>query len=133
MAHFGYTPEQWNKMVAVGKRHLEAVAARRDATDYTTLCRVLEAEAGVRIEPHDHALPHVLGDIARRSHGEYGLVLTALVHYKGGSEAGTGFYAICQELGALRAGTLSADEKVTFQVRHTTALHDRFAGPARGT
>ena len=88
MSYFNFTPEQWRRMVERGTRFLEGVAAKRRSTDYTDLCRDLEAEDDIQIEPHDHALPHLLGEIARQSYKKCGLVLTALVLYKNGTEAG---------------------------------------------
>jgi hypothetical protein len=113
-------------VIAAGTACLADVARAEKTTDYTALCQAIEARFALSIEPHDHALPHVLGAIAKGSHRDHGVVITALVLYRGGSEAGAGFYEICQELGALRAGSLSAMDKTIFQAEHSRAVFDAY-------
>lgn len=127
-AHFGYTAEQWQDMVDVGLSHLEDLASSGGNTDYTTFCSEVSRRAGTSPQPGDHALAFLLGDIARRSFDDRGVVVTALVHYKdAGFSPGPGFYGICQELGLLEAGTLTEDQKMEFLVRHQRELEARYS------
>jgi len=122
-AHFGYSPHDWEAMIDAGVVYLEQLASRRSHCDYTTFCRQVRATAGIAPEPGDHALASLLGEIARRSYDERSVVVTAIVHYKDqGFAPGPGFYAICQELGLLPAGTLSDDVKLAFLVQHQRDL-----------
>lgn len=124
---YGYTEEEWQRLVAVGYDFLAQRAGQKRDTSYTELSAILRSRGHVSIEPHDHALPHVLGDIATRSYKERGVVLTALVRYVDDTRAGDGFFVIAQELGALRPGKLTADEKLVFHVEHFKQVLDAYA------
>src|SRR5689334_19118309 len=60
---------------------------------------------------------HLLGLIvAERNRPVTGLMISALVIYLDGNDAGTGFYKLAQDLGELPPGTLSAHVKEQFWV-----------------
>lgn len=127
-ARFGYSAEQWQQMVDAGLAYLEGLASSGGNTDYTTFCSEVGRRAGTSPQPGDHALAFLLGDIARRSFDDRGVVVTALVHYKdAGFSPGPGFYGICQELGLLQAGTLTENQKMDFLVRHQRELEAKYS------
>lgn len=124
---FGYPIGQWGDMVDAGLANLEALAARGGHTDYSTFCLEVARLAGTCPQPGDHALAYLLGDIARASYDSRGVVITALVHYKGGGyEPGPGFYSICQDLGLLPEGTLTEDDKLVFLATHQRTIDDAY-------
>ena len=55
-----------------------------------------------------------------------GLMISALVHYQGGSDPDPGFYGLAQELRLLAEGRLTADEKMTFHFQQITAVHEHY-------
>lgn len=115
---YGYTGAEWKRLVGVGYDFLVQRASQERDTSYTELCAILRSRGHVHIEPHDHALPHLLGDIATRSYKERGVALTALVRYVDDTKAGDGFFVIAQDLGLLKPGRLTPDEKLVFHVAH---------------
>jgi len=54
--------------------------------------------------------------VAERNRPVTGLMISALVIYLDGNDAGTGFYKLAQDLGELPPGTLSAHVKEQFWV-----------------
>lgn len=131
-SRFAYSAEHWERLVDEGLAHLERLASRRQHTDYTSFCRDVSERVGAAPQPGDHSLALLLGDIARRSFDDKGVVVTALVHYKNsGFSPGPGFYGICQELGLLRQGDLTEDERTEFLVSHQKELESIY-GRRRG-
>jgi hypothetical protein len=124
--YFGYGPETWDAMIDAGYAYLCDLASRSADTDYTKLCQELHQRTGAVIEPHDYALAHVLGDIGRRSYDQHGVVVTVLVHYKGGTDPGPGFFSLCQQLKLLPLGTVGADTKLMFHAAHVHAVFDAY-------
>jgi hypothetical protein len=130
--YFGYTRDAWEAMVDAGHAYLTELAAREADTDYTTFCQEVKRRSGHTVEPGDHALAYVLGAIGTRTFEEKGVVVTVVVHYKGGSDPGPGFFGLCQELGILDKGALGEDTKLAFFAQHTRAVFDAYRRPRRG-
>jgi hypothetical protein len=67
---------------------------------------------------------HLLGLIVReRNRPVTGLMISALVVYIDGNDAGSGFYKLAQDLGELPPGTLSPRVKEEFWVGQVKALY----------
>jgi hypothetical protein len=75
------------------------------------------------------AMGHLLGLIVtERNRPQTGLMLSALVLYIDGNDAGPGFYKLAQELGELPPGTLSPRTKENFwigQIKSLYAYYDK--------
>jgi len=70
------------------------------------------------------AMGHLLGLIVvERNRPVTGLMISALVIYLGGNDAGPGFYGLAQDLAELPPGALSLHAKDEFWVRQVKALH----------
>ena len=129
---FGYEADAWEGMVHHGTGYLERVCASGRTTDYTTFCAELGKRVGHCPQPGDHSLTYLLGDIGRRSYDERGVVITAVVHYKGaGYNPGPGFFTLCQELGLLPSGSLPDRQKDEFLVRHHNELQAAYGDRRR--
>ena len=127
---YGYTEEQWDAMRAQGLAYLEELARDRRDTDYSTFCAEVRRRAGVAPEPHDHALPHLLGAIGTRSYEDRQVIITALIHDKGGNEPGPGFYELAEQLRALNREQnpwIARELREVFWVRHVGECHEAYA------
>lgn len=132
--YYGYTEEQWEAMEHHGFAFLAGLARDRRDTDYSTFCRELRRRAGVAPDPHDHALRTLLGRIATRSYEDKQVVITALIHYKGGSEPGPGFYEVSERLRKANAMTdwrIPQERRLEFWVGQVQAAQRAYAAPER--
>lgn len=69
------------------------------------------------------AMGHLLGLIVQeRNRPVTGLMISALVIYLDGNDAGTGFYKLAQDLGELPPGSLSAAVKDKFWTEQVSQL-----------
>jgi hypothetical protein len=129
---FGYTAAQWDALVDTGREFLETLARRQAGCSYTEFCDEVNRHTGLTLQPHDHALPHVLGQIGSATWDDRGVVVTAIVHYKyGGFEAGPGFFSLCQELELLPKRTPSEDERLVFHAAHVTKVYEAYRPAGR--
>ncbi|WP_228032316.1 hypothetical protein [Mycolicibacterium sp. P9-22] len=76
------------------------------------------------------AVGTLLGDAVRRSIGDSGVMLSAIVVYIDRNDAGTGFFKFAVDLGLLPK-TATADDKLAFWSQQVKAVHDRYARPVR--
>lgn len=125
--HYGFTDEQWVAMERHGLDYLEELAREGRDTDYSTFCAAVRGRAGVAPDPHDHSLPELLRRVGTRSYEDRGVILTALIHYKGGNEPGPGFYELAERLRALNNQPdprIAAETRERFWVHQVAACHN---------
>jgi hypothetical protein len=126
---FGRDEAEWDLLMEAGEAFLVERAHLGRLTSYTELNAVLERRAGLRrfdfeLQADRAAMGHLLGLIVvERNRPVTGLMISALVIYLGGNDAGTGFYKLGQNLGDLPPGTLSLRVKEEFWVGQVKALH----------
>jgi hypothetical protein len=126
---FGRDQADWDLLAEAGEVFLIERARLGRLTSYTELNAALERRAGLRrfdfaLQAERTAMGHLLGLIVvERNRPVTGLVISALVIYLGGNDAGPGFYKLAQELGELPPGALSARVKEEFWVGQVKALH----------
>jgi hypothetical protein len=124
---YGYSADDWEELLRSGLDELREVARRRTLTSYTDLAGALVDRTGLEIRAHDHAFPHLLGQIATREVEAGGPLLSALCIYKGGNEPGEGFYAIARHHGRVPAWPLNRAQKEKVWVDEVSAAYARYA------
>lgn len=126
---FGRDEAEWDLLAAAGEAFLIERARLGRMTSYTELNAALERRTGARrfdfeLQAERAAMGHLLGLIVtERNRPVTGLMISALVIYLDGNDAGTGFYKLAQDLGELPPGALSARVKERFWVRQVEELH----------
>jgi hypothetical protein len=126
---FGRDQADWDQLAAAGEAFLIERAGLGRLTSYTELNASLERRTGLRrfdfgLQAERAAMGHLLGLIvAERNRPVTGLMISALVIYLDGNDAGAGFYKLAQDLGELPLGTLSARVKEQFWVSQVKKTH----------
>lgn len=103
---YGRDNETWAKLTEAGLEFLIERARLKRTTSYTELNTVLEQRTGLPgfdFERSDEraATGHLLGEIVKVNHPESNLMISALVIYLNGNDAGTDFYNLAADLGLL--------------------------------
>lgn len=131
---FGRSDDEWDAIVADTQGFLVDQARLRRVTSYTDVNKAIAA-AGHK--PFDfsaqsdrNAVGAVLGDVVKRTIGDTGVMLSAIVAYIDRNDAGPGFYNLAVQLGLL-PNTATADDKLTFWSSQVAKLHDLYAKPRR--
>ncbi len=75
------------------------------------------------------AMGAILGDAVKRTIGDTGVMLSAIVAYIDRNDAGPGFYNLATHLGLL-PNTATADDKLVFWSSQVAKVHELYA-PAR--
>lgn len=126
---FGRDEADWDVLAAAGEGFLVERARLGRLTSYTELNTALERRTGIRgfdfgLQAERAAMGHLLGLIVReRNRPVTGLMISALVVYIDGNDAGSGFYKLAQDLGLLPPGTLSPRIKEEFWISQVKALY----------
>lgn len=126
---FGRDQAGWDLLVEAGEAFLIERARLGRLTSYTELNATLEHRTGLRcfdfqLQAERAAMGHLLGLIVvERNRLVTGLMISALVIYLGGNDAGSGFYKLAQDLGQLSPGSLSSRVKEEFWVGQVKALY----------
>jgi hypothetical protein len=126
---YGRDEADWDLLAAVGEKFLIERARLGRFTSYTELNTTLEQRTGLRrfdfeLAAERAAMGHLLGLIVvERNRPVTGLMISALVIYLDGNDAGSGFYKLAQDLGELPPGALSPRAKEQFWIRQAKALH----------
>jgi hypothetical protein len=126
---FGRDEADWDTLAAAGEDFLIERARLGRYTSYTELNAALERRTGLRrfefeLQADRAAMGHLLGLIVtERNRPATGLMISALVLYIDGNDAGPGFYKLAQELGGLPPGTLSPQAKEKFWIGQIKALY----------
>ena len=129
---FGRTAEDWDVLTEAGLGFLVERAKLRRTTTYTELNSVLVQRTG--LPPFDfesEAGRAAMGELLRRIvtsaaetyPGFEKLMISCLVIYLNGNDAGSGFYALAQDKDLLRRG----DDRTTFWVGQVKGVYDYFA------
>lgn len=128
---YGREESEWEELVTTTREILEEVARRRAMTDYSSLNTELATRTGLRSfdfasEADRAAMGRLLGRVVQETLPETGLMLSALVHYLGGNDAGAGFYGLAVQLGLLPAKP-SREAKERFWVSQVSEVHEHYA------
>lgn len=129
---FGRDQTDWDLLAEAGEAFLVERARLGRLTSYTELNATLERRTGLRrfdfgLQADRAAMGHLLGLIVvERNRPVTGLMISALVIYLDGNDAGSGFYKLAQDLGELPPGALSSRVKEEFWVGQVKALHARY-------
>lgn len=126
---FGRDESDWDVLASAGEEFLTECARLGRCTSYTELNAALIRRTGLRgfdfeSQAERAAMGHLLGLIVReRNRPSTGLMISALVLYVDGNDAGSGFYKLAQELRELPPGALAPAVKETFWVKQMNALY----------
>jgi hypothetical protein len=128
MTHYGRSADEWAALEDAGWEFLVSQARLRQPTSYSEMNEVLAQRTGVRkfdfnLDSERAAMGELLGWLSERSITEANVMISALVHYLGGNDAGSGFYHLAQEKALLQAPA-SADQKLTFWIGQIKACYD---------
>lgn len=131
MSKFGREDDEWDKLIDAGHAFLIERARLKEFTHYTELNTVLATRTGVRAfdfsQDRDRAgMGHLLWLIVERDVHKTGLMLSALVRYRDGNDAGTGFYKYATELGLLPPNA-GPHERERFWLGQVDAIHRHYA------
>jgi hypothetical protein len=136
---FGRDQLDWDLLAESGEEFLIERARLERLTSYTELNAVLERRTGLRrfdfeSQAERTAMGHLLGLIVvERNRPVTRLMISALVVYLDGNDAGSGFYKLAQDLGELSPGKLSANVKEQFWVGQVKALYAHYHARSSGT
>lgn len=126
---FGRDEADWDVLASAGEEFLIERARLRKTTSYTELNTTLERRTGIRgfqfgQQAERAAMGHLLGLIVtERNRPVTRLMISALVIYLGGNDAGTGFYKLAQDLGELPPGALSPRVREQFWIGQLNAIY----------
>src|SRR5258708_25147890 len=136
VALYGRDELVWYRLADAGLGFLIERARLGKLTSYTELNATLIRRTGLpgfdfsRADERA-AMGHLLYMIVELNRPTTDLMISALVSYLDANDAGSGFYALAQDLGRL-ARKASAEEKLEFWVGQVQALHDYYS-PERRT
>jgi hypothetical protein len=127
MMTFGRDQTDWDLLAEAGEEFLIERARLGKFTSYTEMNATLERRTGLRrfdfnMQADRAAMGHLLGLIVERNRPVTGLMISALVIYLDGNDAGSGFYKFAQDLGELPPDALSARVKEAFWIGQVKAL-----------
>jgi hypothetical protein len=131
LALYGRDDLVWDQLVDAGLAFLIERARLRKLTSYTEMDATLVRRTGLpgfdfsRADERA-AMGHLLYLIVELNRPTTNLMISALVSYLGGNDAGSGFYAYAQELGLLPR-IASAEQKLDFWVSQVKAIHDYYS------
>jgi hypothetical protein len=126
---FGRDQSDWDVLAEAGEAFLIERARLGRLTSYTELNATLGRRTGLRrfdfeLQAERTAMGHLLGLIVvERNRPVTGLMISALVIYLDGNDAGSGFYKLAQDLGELPPGALSSHVREQFWVGQVKALY----------
>jgi hypothetical protein len=131
MARHGRSNDEWDLLVNAGHDLLIEVARSKGMTSYTKLSNKLAEETGARRFDFDQpseraAIGELLGLIVERDLPVSRAMISALVLYSDGTDAGPGFYKLAKELDLLPAGS-SKLECTKFWVDQVQGVYDHYA------
>jgi hypothetical protein len=133
---FGRDDLEWDRLVEAGTAFLVERARLGSTTTYTEMDAELVRRTGLRrfdfsqVEERA-AIGELLGrivrsDIDQTAYADGPLMLSALVIYLNGNDAGTGFYALATDLGLLSPGA-SKEARERFWVGQVKMLQDHYS------
>lgn len=131
-SYYGRTPEEWESLTAATVRFLGERARLRRTTTYTELNAVLMNRTGLRPfdfgqESERAAMGELLGRSVEQAAislpGFDKLMISSLVIYLNGNDAGSGFYALAISKGLFSRGA----DKLAFWTEQLNGVHAYFA------
>lgn len=131
MNKYGRDEGTWDQLIEAGLEFLIERARLGGTTSYTELNTELELRTGLPgfdfgRQDGRSAMGHLLGRIVERNLPETQLMISALVIYLDGNDAGGGFYGLAADLGLLPRNASRA-QKDAFWVRQVTGLHNYYS------
>lgn len=131
VALYGRDDLVWDQLVDAGLAFLIERARLRKLTSYTEMDATLVRRTGLQGFDFSRAderaaMGHLLYLIVELNRPATNLMISALVSYLGGNDAGSGFYAYAQELGLLPRNA-SAEQRLDFWVSQVQAIHDYYS------
>ncbi|MGB3411190.1 MAG: hypothetical protein WBA45_08320 [Microthrixaceae bacterium] len=133
--HYGRSEADWNELARDGLAYLKERARLGRTTSYTEMNAVLSRRTSQ--PPFDFssdadraAMGYLLGRIVEADRPESGLMISALVIYLEGNDAGTGFYRLAEQLEALRPKA-TATERESFWVDQLQRIYEAGRAPRR--
>jgi len=136
MSLYGRDDDTWEQLTEAGLNFLIERARLRKTTSYTELNIVLERRTGISgfdfsRQDERAAMGHLLGRIVKKNRPASGLMISALVIYLDGNDAGSGFYGLAADLGVLPRKP-STRQKEEFWVGQINGLYEHYS-PIAGT
>ena len=136
---YGVSEQDWDRQVFAATRSLERIAALGRVTSYTDLNREIAEKTGLDQFNFAHpegrnALAWILGEVVDRTVDDLQSMLSAVVLYIDGNDAGLGFYHLAVQLtgeGRLDPGLsadASSDDKLRFWSDQVAAVHEACKG-----
>ncbi len=134
MTSYGRSEDDWNTLAQAGLDFLVERARLAKTTSYTELNATLVRRTGLPgfdfgREADRAAMGQLLYRVVAGNRPQTKLMISALVIYLNGNDAGSGFYALAQQLGELppRANAAAKEE---FWIGQVKALYEYY-GAAR--
>lgn len=131
---YGRDQADWDLLATVGEEFLIERARLGRLTSYTELNATLARRTGLRpfnfdMQADRTAMGYLLGLIVQeRNRPVTRLMISALVIYLDGNDAGSGFYKLAQDLGELPPGRLSEAVRDTFWTRQVSGIFSHYGG-----
>ena len=131
---YGRDQAEWDLLAEVGEEFLIERARLGRLTSYTELNATLQRRTGLRpfafeMQADRAAMGHLLGLIVQeRNRPITHLMISALVIYLDGNDAGSGFYKLAQDLGELPPGALSSHLRDQFWTNQVKELFKYYGG-----
>lgn len=130
---YGRDEDTWERLTDAGLDFLVERARLARTTSYTELNAALVGRTGgggfdFSRADERAAMGELLGRIVARSFPTTGVMLSSLVIYLNDNDAGSGFYALAQQLGLLPP-TASRAEREKFWIGQVNAVYDRYRRP----
>jgi hypothetical protein len=131
---YGRGQDAWSLLAEEGERFLIERARLSRLTSYTEMDATLRRRTGLpgfdfSYAAERAAMGHLLYLIVERNRPVTSLMISALVIYLGGNDAGTGFYGLAEDMGELPRRA-SEDAKLVFWIGQTKKLYAYYAGAA---
>ncbi|WP_432868637.1 hypothetical protein [Microbispora rosea] len=131
MSKYGRDDETWVQLTEAGLKFLIERARLKKTTSYTELNAVLERRTGIPgfdfgRQDERAAMGYLLGRIVEQNRPESNLMISALVIYLDGNDAGSGFYSLAADLELLpRKATVRQREE--FWVSQLNGLYRHYS------
>ncbi len=133
LTSYGRSEDDWNTLTEAALDFLVERARLARPTSYTELNATLVRRTGLpgfdfEREADRAAMGQLLYRVVARNRPQTKLMISALVSYLNENDAGSGFYALAQQLGDLPQRA-NAAAKFEFWVEQVKALHEYYGGP----
>ncbi|GAA5056210.1 hypothetical protein HNP84_006987 [Thermocatellispora tengchongensis] len=132
---YGRDDGEWDRLAEAGETFLIERARLRRTTSYTELNAVLQSRTGLPgfdfgVQSGRSAMGHLLGLIVERNFPRTGLMISALVIYLDGNDAGSGFYKLAADRGLLTPNP-SKQQREAFWVGQLNRLYSHYSPQGR--